>query len=176
MGAMTLRFTECCFLQQVWVDVHLVAGEADVARLGRLIFTGPRGLVAWLALAKVLRDHGHALIDGIGAVITSGPPDTVNYQAIPPAIMRGMLEHMEHGAPQGGYLTSVLENNLVEATGRADVPSLAALHDTAAWLWNHAPSECWGSPAKVGQWRQAHRQVEALGRVEQGPRPAEATP
>lgn len=170
MDAMTLRFTVCWFVDDAWVDVHLAgAGEAP-ERLGRLIFAGPRSLVAWCALAKVLGDHGDPMIDGISAVIITGAPDTINYAAIPPSIKRGMVDHIKHGAPTGGYLTAVLENDLARAAAKADEYSLAALRDTAAWLWNNAPPECWGSPEKVHQWR------EALGAVEQGPRPAEATP
>lgn len=176
MDDMTLRFTVCWFVDEAYVDVHLIRGDDDAGRqrLGRLIFDSPRRLDAWCALGKILQDHGQPMIDGLTAEIVRGTPDIVNYHAIPTAIMAGLRAHIDKGAPQGAYLTSVLENNLVEAVGRADVHSLAALRDTTTWLWNNAPRDSWGSPERVHQWRQAYRHVEALASGEQ--RPAEATP
>lgn len=177
MDELTLRFTVCWFVDEAWVDVHLAgAGDEAPERLGRLIFAGPRDLVVWTALAKVLRDHGKPMIDGVSAIVIAGGPDTVNYQAIPPSIKRGMVDHIKHGAPTGAYLTAVLANDLADAVARADEGSLAAVRDTMSWLCNYAPPECWGSPEKVQQWRDAHRGAEALGAVEQGPRPTEVTP
>lgn len=177
MAGMTLTFTTCVLYgDEISVDVHLAGGggNGNPARLGRLIFQGTRGLIAWAALASVLR-LPCAPLDGLARlIITRGRPEMVNYDAIPPLIMNGLRAHIDKGAPQGGYLTSVLENNLVEAVGRADVNSLAALRDTTTWLWNNAPPDCWGSPERVHQWRLAYRHVEALAAGEQ--RPAEATP
>lgn len=177
MDDLTLRFTVCWFVRDAWVDVHLTgAGDDAPERLGRLIFAGLRDLVVWSALAKVLREHGKPMIDGVSAIVVARAPDTINYQAIPPSIKRGMVDHIKQGAPTGGYLTAVLENDLARAIAKADEYSLAALRDTATWLWNNAPPESWGTREKVGQWRDAHRMAEALGAVEQGPGPTEATP
>jgi hypothetical protein len=49
-------------------------------------------------------------------------------------------------------MRAVLENNLVEAFGRADETNAARMRDWATWLFNEAPSTCWGSPEKVQAW------------------------
>lgn len=176
MDDVRLRFTVCWFVDEAWVDLHLARGEQNFhpERLGRLIFSKPRGLAAWCALAKVVQEHNGRLMDGVIAVVTGGAPDTVNYAAIPASIMRALIDHVEHGSRTGDYLTAVLENNLVSATARADEHSYAALRDTVSWLTNHAPPDCWGNPEKVQQWRDAHRRAESLGPAEQGPRPTES--
>jgi hypothetical protein len=59
---------------------------------------------------------------------------------------------VDHAEPIGGFLRAVLENNLKEACGRADSSNLANLPAFVSWLYNEAPSDCWGSPAKVAAW------------------------
>ena len=45
----------------------------------------------------------------------------------------------------GGFLTAVLANDLFGATGRADDQNIVALKDICAWIYNRAPTDCWGS-------------------------------
>ena len=80
------------------------------------------------------------------------------YQMIPPAVMRSMKGHVELGSPTGSFVQAVLENNLKEAIGRADEHSYAALRQIVSWMYNEAPSTCWGSCEKVIAWRQARRE------------------
>jgi len=54
--------------------------------------------------------------------------------------------------PPGGFLRSVLENNLKEACGRADMRNRRKLFEYVEWLYNKAPASCWGSPENVTQW------------------------
>lgn len=54
--------------------------------------------------------------------------------------------------PLGSFLTAVLENNLMEACGRADSDNLANLPAICAYVYNEMPSTCHGSPAKVKTW------------------------
>lgn len=70
-----------------------------------------------------------------------------------PIRMRDFLfRYVEYGIPPGGFLTAVLENNLSEACGRADDENLENLPAYANYLYNHVPTNAWGSPQKVSEW------------------------
>lgn len=53
----------------------------------------------------------------------------------------------------------MLENDLVNAFGRADPENRAAMADWALWLWNDIPSQSWGSRAKVEAWLKPEQEV-----------------
>lgn len=71
---------------------------------------------------------------------------------IPPHMLRNLAGYVERHEPVGGFLQAVLENDLKEACGRADSGNLHILWAYVAYLYNEAPSACWGSPAKVAAW------------------------
>ena len=71
---------------------------------------------------------------------------------IPPATLAGITAYVEHHRPPGGFLRAVLENDLREAFGRADSENTRAMGEIVAYLYNHVPSLCWGSAAKVEAW------------------------
>lgn len=75
--------------------------------------------------------------------------------ALPEHMHGAMLRWIEHGISPGGFLTAVLENNLREAVARADMINIRRLSDYVRYLYNDAPSGCWGSPEAVRAW---HRQ------------------
>lgn len=76
----------------------------------------------------------------------------VNYTLLPEHMRDGARGYVEFGLAPGGFLSAVLENNFVDAFGKADAINRASLHDWAIWLWNEAPSDCWGSREKVRAW------------------------
>jgi hypothetical protein len=76
----------------------------------------------------------------------------INYEMLPEHCRDGMKLYIEHGIPPGSFLMAVLENNLVEAFGRADDVNINRLYDYASFLYNQAPSGCWGSKEKVSKW------------------------
>lgn len=77
----------------------------------------------------------------------------VDYSMLPEHMRAGARDYVERRHPNvGGFLRAVLENDLVEAFGRADEINAAAMRDWAAWLFNEAPANCWGSPDKVRAW------------------------
>ena len=78
-------------------------------------------------------------------------PD-VDYSFLPEHMQDGAREYVELGRSPGDFLHAVLCNNLVEAYGRADTTNTECMHDWACWLFNEAPSACWGSPEKVKAW------------------------
>lgn len=52
----------------------------------------------------------------------------------------------------GSFLMAVLSNNLKEACGRADMYNRRRIFEYCEWLYNKAPSACWGSPERVEAW------------------------
>lgn len=78
--------------------------------------------------------------------------------SIPDAIMEA-LERWKAGpnCPPGGFVRAVLENNLSEAMGRADLHSRAALFAIVRWCHWNLPGGSWGSPENVRSWLAEHR-------------------
>lgn len=66
--------------------------------------------------------------------------------------MASLDRYIYEGVPTGDFLRAVLENNLRESIGRADQDNLTMLPHIVAWLYNEAPSKCWGAPTKVDEW------------------------
>jgi hypothetical protein len=80
-----------------------------------------------------------------------------NWNLIPEHCRDGLRNYFEVGRSVGDFLTAVLENNLVEAFGRADHINEHCLKDYANFLYNYAPSypvRSWGSPEAVQAWRE----------------------
>jgi hypothetical protein len=68
---------------------------------------------------------------------------------IPDRMMGGLTRYIEEGIMPGDFLTAVLENDLMEAVGRADDENAANLPAYIGYLYNVAPSNCFGSREKV---------------------------
>lgn len=49
-------------------------------------------------------------------------------------------------------MRAVLENNLTEAFGRADMDNREAMFDIVQYCYNELPFVCWGSKEKVSKW------------------------
>ena len=71
---------------------------------------------------------------------------------IPDRMMPGLERYINEGIMPGHFLTAVLENDLAEAFGRADTENLKNMRAYVGYLYNEAPIDCWGSPAKVREW------------------------
>lgn len=74
------------------------------------------------------------------------------YGNIPDYTLAALQRYVEHHIPPGGFLRSVLENDLKESLGRADGNNRFALFYIVSWLYNEAPMTCWGSPENVEAW------------------------
>jgi hypothetical protein len=57
------------------------------------------------------------------------------------ALERYVLDRL----PPGGFLTSVLANDLFMAVNRADQWNSQTLKDICNWIHDRAPPDCWGS-------------------------------
>lgn len=71
---------------------------------------------------------------------------------IPKSVVESLDRYVNHGIEPGGFVTAVLENNLMEAIGRADHININYLKDICGHIYNNLPASCHGSPAKVEQW------------------------
>ena len=71
---------------------------------------------------------------------------------IPEHLRESLERYVTYGIPTGGFLQAVLENNLIDAVGRADAQSTAALPEICRYVYNELPTSCWGSPTKVREW------------------------
>lgn len=70
-----------------------------------------------------------------------------------PVHMHDVVERwIEQGIPGGSFLTAVMENDFMQAVGRADYINLKYLEGWAEFLYNYAPSACHGSTEKVRAW------------------------
>ena len=81
----------------------------------------------------------------------------VDYDALPTHMRQGAEDYIERGDQPGGFLFAVFVNDLVEAFARADEINAAAMPAWAEWLYNEAPSACWGSVEKVRAWQEQRR-------------------
>ena len=84
----------------------------------------------------------------------------IRYDVLPVEMRDGARDYVERGLQPGGFMLAVLRNDFIDAVTRADPINRACLHDWAMWLWNEAPSKCWGSAAKVENWIEAREAGE----------------
>jgi len=64
----------------------------------------------------------------------------------------GLRMYIEKGIPSGSFLEAILCNDLKEACARADNENRFLIWHWVNWLYNEAPSDCWGSPEKYQAW------------------------
>ena len=82
------------------------------------------------------------------------------YKNIPGEILDSLAAYVEHGTQTGGFLTKVLENDLMGAFNRADLENRRSLSALAHLLFNHVPPAAYGSPENVSRW--IHEKRSAL--------------
>jgi hypothetical protein len=76
----------------------------------------------------------------------------IDYSGLPFSLRDGMRLYIEGHVETGGFLHAVLSNDLRRACERADAENQRALFSIVCWIYNEAPSTCWGSPEKVAAW------------------------
>lgn len=73
----------------------------------------------------------------------------LNYEKCPEKFRGGIQRWVEEGIYPGGFLTAVLENDLMEAMVRADEDSVQQLHSLIGFFYNEMPArsyeQLWGS-------------------------------
>ncbi len=73
---------------------------------------------------------------------------------LPPYMMEGIIEYVMIGREPGGFLTSLLSNDLVGTYQKADPENTRFLREWIKWMWLAIPSVCWGSRKEVRKWRE----------------------
>lgn len=67
-------------------------------------------------------------------------------------IIASLQIYLNEGTPCGGFLNAVLENNLSEAFGRADIRNERNLRNIIGYVRQYIPSDRWGSKERVDNW------------------------
>lgn len=80
---------------------------------------------------------------------------------IPENIKQSLDKYAKDKRPTGGFLRSVLENNLSDAVCKADMFNLSILKNIVLYVNNDMPSPCWGSPKKVKEWLASRTESES---------------
>ena len=83
---------------------------------------------------------------------------------VPYHTLESLKLYISDGIPPGGFLTAVLENDLMGAFGRADSQNAAALFDICAYIHNCVPYRAHGSPERVRAWITEHAPTGAKGK------------
>jgi hypothetical protein len=64
-----------------------------------------------------------------------------------------MDRYIVHGLHPGGFFTSLLANNMMNAMGSChQLNPVKAIKSLCVWVQNSCPSEAWGSYDKVAAW------------------------
>lgn len=79
-------------------------------------------------------------------------PSSWGGQEVPIHTQEALENYLIHGYAPGGFLTSVLSNDLYGSVVRADHINKQNLIAITDWIINHAPSSAWGSPNIVKLW------------------------
>lgn len=82
----------------------------------------------------------------------------IDLERIPEHMHSAVTDYLKRGLEPGDFLRAVLENDLVQAFGRADTTNLEHMFDWASFLYNEMPSNAWGSKEKVNAWMAARRE------------------
>lgn len=76
-----------------------------------------------------------------------------NPDEAPQDVQQHLTDYEATGRPLGGFLTSVLENDLSKGITRADSDNLRLLPAIMSFVYNRIDGRCWGSKAKVVEWK-----------------------
>ena len=71
---------------------------------------------------------------------------------IPERMAGGIERYIKNGILPGEFLTAFLENDLMNALGRADSENIKNLTAYCVYFYNEAPANCYGSPKAVKAW------------------------
>ena len=82
----------------------------------------------------------------------------MNGVGIPEHMIGAVLGYFNDHVEPGDFIVALLANDFMEACRRADVKNLEALQAWAAFLYNEAPANSYGSPEKVKAWIEASKE------------------
>jgi hypothetical protein len=73
-------------------------------------------------------------------------------RGIPEYMVSGLVRWIEQHIMPGDFLRAVIENDLRAACAHADDVNQRLLWNYVNFLYNDAPSPCWGSKENVASW------------------------
>lgn len=79
-------------------------------------------------------------------------PTVPNWSLIPDYMVGSLRRYIENGIEPGHFLTAILCNDLKKTFTAADSVNARRVRDYVDFLYNYAPSDCWGSPQKYDKW------------------------
>lgn len=84
------------------------------------------------------------------------------YYPISDYIYGALERYLNNGIMPGSFMTAVLENNLMEAFGRADSFNTENMKNIVGYVYNHIPGNAWGSKERVNEWLEQFNKKEAV--------------
>lgn len=86
----------------------------------------------------------------------------VVYCVIRENIIDGLTRYALDKIPTGSFLTAVLENNLMEALGKADLENRLTIWNICSFVHNEIPASSHGSPEKVEAWLKTKEEMNRV--------------
>lgn len=80
-----------------------------------------------------------------------------DYPGVRSDVIQSLDDYVNRGWQPGGFITAVLENNLMEALGRADFYNRESIFEICSYVYNELPLNSWGSREKVSAWLKSFR-------------------
>lgn len=77
-------------------------------------------------------------------------PEEFNYEIR--TVISAINRYVEYRYEPGGFVRSVLENDLKGAFGSADMDNRRYMFEIVQYCYNEIPSICWGSKEAVNDW------------------------
>ena len=78
---------------------------------------------------------------------------TVDYDKVPvPYMKEAVQRYVEKGISPGGFLSSVISNNLSGAVTQADATNSQYLKEWVMFFIWEVPAACYGSPEAYARW------------------------
>jgi hypothetical protein len=90
-----------------------------------------------------------------------------HYETIPEHTRGALLRYRDKGYEPGGFLASVLANELMGAVSRADGENKHVLKEICNWIYHRMPSSSWGNSDKVEAWIGHAGASGRLGKINQ---------
>lgn len=78
--------------------------------------------------------------------------DSTEYPYVKKDTIDTLNNYARLGLEPGDFCLAVLENNLMESLGRADIENRATLFEICSYVYNELPSGCHGSKEIVRAW------------------------
>lgn len=73
---------------------------------------------------------------------------------IPERMWAGIINYVMRGVVPGHFLIAVFSNDLIGAFEHADGGNERVMKDYAIFVYNHIPSDCWGSNDAIQKWHE----------------------